>query len=178
MILKKRQLVTSALVLALGAAVFVNWYYTKPHANVTAGQPEATATEAAENLGDAQYVISDISEKRDPFAAARLKREKAYSEAKETLQQTIADSAATQAAVAEASNTLSQLTKRKTTEADLETLIEAKTGLDNLVILGEDSAEVLLPEPAQESALMLQISALVVQKTGLSADRITIIEAS
>ena len=178
MILKKRQLVTSALVLALGAAVFVNWYYTKPHADVVTAQSGESATQAAENLGDAQYVISDRSEKSDPFAAARLKREKAYSEAKETLQQTITDSAASQAAVAQASDALAQLTKRTTTEADLETLIEAKTGLENLVILGEDSAEVLLPEQAQESALMLQISVLVVQKTGFSADRITIIEAS
>ena len=178
MILKKRQLVTSALVLALGAAVFVNWYYTKPHADVTPVQSEVTATEAAENLGDARYVLSDMSEKSDPFAAARLKREKTYSEAKETLQQTIADSAATQAAVAEASKALAELTKRTTLEADLETLIEAKTGMENLVILGESSAEILLSEQAQESAVMLQISALVVQKTGLSAEKITIIEAT
>ena len=178
MILKKRQLVTSALVLALGAAVFVNWYYTRPHADVTPAEAPVSATEAAENLGDARYVLSDMSEKADAFAAARLKREKAHSEAKETLQQTIDDSAASQAAVAEASKALAALTERTTLEADLETLISAKTGLENLVILGETSAEVLLSQSVQESAVMLQISALVVQKTGLSAEQITIIEAA
>ena len=178
MILKRRQLVTSALVLALGAAVFVNWYYTKPHTDVSPAQEEAAATEAAENLGDARYVFSDATEKNDAFAAARLKREKAYSEAKETLQQTVSDSAATQASVAEASKALADLTKRMTLEADLETLIEAKTGLQSLVILSETTAEVLLSEQAQESATMLQISALVVQKTGLSAEHVTIIEAA
>ena len=105
MVLKKRQLVTSALVLALGAAVFVNWYYTKPHAQITPAQAQldtaqTDVTEAAENLGDARFVMSDASQKNDVFAAARLKREKTYSEAKETLQKTATDSAASQAAAA------------------------------------------------------------------------------
>ena len=182
MVLKKRQLVTSALVLALGAAVFVNWYYTKPHAQITPAQAQldtaqTDVTEAAENLGDARFVMSDASQKNDVFAAARLKREKTYSEAKETLQKTATDSAASQAAAAEASKALADLTTRMTLEADLETLIEAKTGTENLVILSESSAEILLAEAANESAEMLQITAIVMQKTGLSAEQITIIEA-
>ena len=85
MILKKRQLVTATLVLALGAAVFVNWYYTKPHADVSAAGADVSATEVAEKLGDAQYVLSDVSGKADPFAEARLKREKAHDAAMEAL---------------------------------------------------------------------------------------------
>ena len=179
MILKKRQLVTSALVLALGAAVFVNWYYTKPHAETPSAQAEVTATEAAENLGDARYVLSDVTGAQDdPFAEARLKREKTHSAALETLRQTVDDASAPQAAVAAVSEALADLTQRITLESDLETLIRAKTGLQNLVILGEDTAEILLAEQDQESATMLQISELTVQKTGLSADRVTIIEAA
>lgn len=178
MILKKRQLVTTALVLALGAAVFVNWYYTKPHASVSPAQADVSATEAAENLGDARYVLSDASTPADPFAAARLKREQTRSAAVETLQQTIDDSAASQTAVAAASEALADLTRRATLEADLETLVQAKTGIDNLVVIGDDSAEILLAQTPQESAVMLQISALAVQKTGFGADRITIIEST
>lgn len=33
MIIKKRQLLLATLIIALGAAVFINWYYTKPTAN-------------------------------------------------------------------------------------------------------------------------------------------------
>ena len=69
------------------------------------------------------------------------------------------------------------LAQRMTLEADLETLIEAKTGKQSLVILGDGSAEILLSEQAKESTEMLQITALCMQKTGLSADQITIIEA-
>ena len=52
-IIGRKQLLTFSLVFALGLAVFVNWYYTKPQENVT--EPEVTK-EA--NLGDAQYVNS------------------------------------------------------------------------------------------------------------------------
>ena len=124
MILKKRQLVTATLVLALGAAVFVNWYYSKPNAeisaaqaDVSAAQADASATQAAENLGDAQYVLSDVSGKADPFAEARLKREKAHDAAAETLQDALRDSDATQAAAADASKALADLTARRTAVA-------------------------------------------------------------
>lgn len=176
MILKKRQLVTSALVLALGAAVFVNWYYTRPRAQ--ASPADASVTEAAENLGDAQYVLSDVSGKADSFAAARLKRTRAHDTAMEMLQEILQDSASTQAAVSEASKALAKLTENMTAESDLETLIEAKTGLDSLVILDGGSAQVLLSQTPQESAVMLQITEIVVQKTGLEAADVTIIEAS
>ena len=176
MILKKRQLVTSALVLALGAAVFVNWYYTKPGAK--ASTADVSATEAAENLGDAQYVLSDVSGKEDPFAAARLKRERTHDTALEMLQDILRDSASTQAATAEASKALAKLTENMTAESDIETLIEAKTGLESLVILDGASAQVLLVQTPKESAVMLQIAEIVVQRTGLDAADVTIIEAS
>ncbi len=176
MILKKRQLVTSALVLALGAAVFVNWYYTKPRPQASAA--DVSVTEAAENLGDAQYVLSDVSGKADPFAAARLKRERAHDAALETLQEILRDSASTQTATAEASKALAKLTENMTAESDVETLITAKTGLDCLVILDGGSAEVLLDQTPSESAVMIQITEIVVQKTGLDAADVTIIETA
>ena len=178
MILKKRQLVTATLVLALGAAVFINWYFTKPHAEVSPAQADVSATEAAENLGDAQYVLSDVSGKADPFAAARLKREQAQDSAMEMLQEILRDSTASETAMSEASGALAALTARQTLQADLETLISAKTGLDNLVILDEKTAQVLLAETPKESALMVQISDVVVQKTGLDPAEVTIIEAA
>lgn len=178
MILKKRQLVTATLVLALGAAVFVNWYYTKPHADVSPADSPAPATQAAENLGDAQYVISDVSGRADPFAEARLNREKTHDTAVEALQDALRDSAASEAATAEAARALADLTTRRTAESDIETLVQAKTGLECLVILDADSAQVLLASDRQESSVMVQITDIVVQKSGLDATAVSIIEAA
>ena len=58
----KRRLLVATLVVALGAAVFVNWYYTKPDAQgVNAGLQVAETTvastnETQSNLGDAEPV--------------------------------------------------------------------------------------------------------------------------
>lgn len=174
MIVKKRQLVTAALVLVLGAAVFVNRYYTKSGAQVAPVQ--GSVTQVAENLGDAQYVMSDTSGQTDAFAEARLRREKAQSQAKETLENTIKDAASTEAAVKDASAALAALTKRMTLEADMETLIGAKTGMENLVILGEDSVEVLLTAVPTDNTAMLQITDIAATKTGLPTEKITIME--
>ena len=56
-ILKRRQLILATLVVALGAAVFVNWYFTNSSDNV-AGVNDTT-NEYVQNLGEAKYVNSD-----------------------------------------------------------------------------------------------------------------------
>ena len=61
MILKKRQLLLATLVIALGAAVFINRYYNAPKAESAATAADNAAQKEAENganLGDARYVIS------------------------------------------------------------------------------------------------------------------------
>lgn len=60
MIIKKRQLLLATLIIALGAAVFINWYYTKPTAKSAGTKPEQTTQQAEQgaNLGDARYVLS------------------------------------------------------------------------------------------------------------------------
>ena len=56
MIIKRKQLVSIALVLTLGAAVFVNWYFARPGVKSVIDTKKTTVSQQAENLGDAQYV--------------------------------------------------------------------------------------------------------------------------
>ncbi|HBL41476.1 MAG TPA: hypothetical protein DDY98_07930, partial [Ruminococcaceae bacterium] len=56
MIIKKRQIILSALVLALGSAVFINWYFTKPDASTVGGKTQETTQIGYSTIGDAQYV--------------------------------------------------------------------------------------------------------------------------
>ncbi|MDR0314835.1 MAG: hypothetical protein LBH71_02660, partial [Oscillospiraceae bacterium] len=62
MIIKRRQLVMATMVVALGAAVFVNWYFTKPHIDQTGIQSGRSVTQDQDtnkvNLGDAEFVNS------------------------------------------------------------------------------------------------------------------------
>ena len=181
MIIKKRQLVTATLVIALGAAVFVNWYYTKPQtedANA-AGSTTQNVREAgdADNLGDAQYVIAN-SEKagENLFAESELNRKKAHDEAAELLNNVIKDEGSSETAIKEATAKLAELSEQIKQEADAETLINAKTGSDCLVMLDGESAQVLVPSGILDDTVTLQIKDIIVNKTGLSSKNITIIE--
>ena len=69
-IIGKKQIVFFGLIVALAAAVYVNWYYTKPISEINRGTPAQEET-TAENLGAAQYVNAGNS---DYFEAAELKR--------------------------------------------------------------------------------------------------------
>ena len=188
-LLKKRQLILATLVLALGAAVFINWYYTNPaveadgkavtqaaqQASVKSGGQAAAGDD--ENLGDSQYVHNPyVNQNSEYFAGVKLKRSAAHDEAKETLNDVITDPKAGDKAVAEASKALQSLAERIKLESDCEALITAKTGGACLVTIGDTTAEAVLGGKPLEGATALQIKEILVNKTGLPFDKITLVE--
>jgi stage III sporulation protein AH len=179
-LLKKRQLVMATLVLALGAAVFINWYYTKPAVKADGAvvtTRAAAAKEQDENLGDSQYVHNPYgSQSGEYFAGAKLKRSAAHDEAKETLNAVITNSKADSKAVDDASKALRQLAQDIQAESDCESLITAKTGGDCLVTISGGTAQAILGGEAIDGAVALQVKDIIMKKTGLAAEKITIVE--
>ena len=181
-LLKKRQLVLVTLVLALGAAVFINWYYSNPivaaDAQVAATTaPLVTLSQQDEHLGDAMYVHNPFSASAgEYFAGAKLKRSAAHDEAKEVLGSVITDSKADAKVAADAGKALQALANAIKLQSDCEALITAKTGHESLVTIGSDSAEVVLGGPPIDGAMATQIMEILLQKTKLDGDKITIVE--
>jgi stage III sporulation protein AH len=183
-LLKKRQLVMATLVLALGAAVFINWYYTKPAVEAdgrtiteAAQQDNQAAAREEENLGDSQYVHNPYNtQNSEYFAGAKLKRSAAHDEAKETLNDVITDAKASEKSVATAGKALQELAENIKLESDCEALITAKTGGECLVVISEDAAQAVLGGKALEGAMALQIKEILATKTGLAYDKITLVE--
>lgn len=110
MVVRKRQIIAAALVLALGSAVFINWYYNRPSVKSANAKPSVEAVDnTGGNLGDAQLVNSSgVSESAvatgkssDYFASAKLRRNSAHDEAAETLNKVIKDSSSDASAVKE-----------------------------------------------------------------------------
>lgn len=170
-IIGRKQLLTFSLVFALGLAVFVNWYYTKPQGNTT--EPEVT-NEA--NLGDAQYVNSDLVETENYFEAAEINRKKAHDSAKDYLSSIIADSTVDEDTKASAREKLTKISKQIKIENDIENLITAQTNSKCLVTYNDDSIEVVLPKDTLDDKSVIKIKDIIVSKTKLTADKITIIE--
>ncbi|MCL2508028.1 MAG: SpoIIIAH-like family protein [Oscillospiraceae bacterium] len=181
MIIKKRQLITATLVIALGAAIFVNWYYTKPEVGLrpqagAEARTEENVGKDSDNLGDAQYVIAGT---RDSFfAESAMDRKRSRDEAADLLNGIIKDSGSASSAVKEATQELAALTEAIKLEADMETLIKAKTGSKCLVVFDGKTADVILPPNVLTDTGMIQIKDIVVNKTGLSTEKITIVELS
>lgn len=156
MVVRKRQIIAAALVLALGSAVFINWYYNRPSVK------SAVAT----------------GKSSDYFASAKLRRNSAHDEASETLNKVIKDSSSDASAVKEATEALKALSNAIKLEGDIEALIKAKTGGDCVVIINNNSAEVIAAKGALNDMVILQIKEIVLKQTGFSAENITIVELS
>lgn len=170
--ISKRQIVFFGLVIALGAALYVNWYYTRPVNEIQQSVQAETTAEA--NLGQAQYVNAEGGE--DYFATAELNRSKSLDEAKAALQAVIDDSAADAESKQEAQAALEALSENIKIQSEIENLITAKTGGKALVSVG-DTAEVILAAGTLNDTTAVQVKEIVINKTGLSAEKITIVEA-
>lgn len=187
MILKKRQLLLATLVIALGAAVFINRYYTNPKVESAASGSQVTSPAAQEgaNLGDARYVISTDVTLDDPalqaqasdyFSSAKLRRQTARDEACEALNDVIKDSNSSPAAVEKAVAAMTEITESITLECDIENLITAKIGCENLVILNGGNAEVIVENGSLDETTVIQIKEIVTKQTGYPVENVTIVE--
>ena len=189
LLIKRRQLVMATLVVALGAAVFVNWYFTNSSRNV-AGTNETT-NEYVQNLGEAKYVNSDnadteaeenkatatASKNTDYFATVKLKRTKAHDEALETIKSLLKSAPENSESAEEISKSIDSLSKTIKLEADIEALISAKLKCACVVMINNDNAEVVVTKGNLNDASILQIMDAVLNNTEVKAENIKISES-
>ena len=187
MIMKKKQLLSATLVIALGAAVAVNWYYTENPIDTTL--PETTEQSVSGNLGDSLSVgsssVSDnITEDAQSvmaggnfFAAERLKREESYDEIIDSVEDALESSNISAETEAEISATLEKYTRNMKAQSDTESLISAKTGKDCIVVINGEDCQVILEKNTLNDTVILQNTDIIEKNTNISAKNLTIIEA-
>ena len=187
----KRQLILASLVLALGAAVYLNWQF----AGTGVAVDGESSSETSSALGAAQLVnnnyvetVSDgvesasgevsgqeaeptqgeVSEAAEKLSDARMTRQTARDEAVELLEDILndaeSDSAVKEAAVSEASAIAQNILK----ETNIESLVAAKGFSECVAYINGDM------EDAQNALIVRDIAAT---ETGFSADQIKIISA-
>ncbi len=177
-IIKRRQLILATLVVALGAAVFVNWYYTGNDSLKTT--EETTSPQYVQNLGEAKYVNADsntVNSTADYFSTVRLNRQKAKDEALEKLNKSLSSAKAGSDEAKAITESINDLTARVKSESDIEALIDAKISGGCVVVLNEDSAQVIVKKGTLNSETALQIMDIVTTNSKLSAEKVKISEA-
>ena len=179
----KRNLVVVAIVVFVGAAVYLNWSYNRQQ---TAGDIQVTESAAPGKLLGQSALVNGTEEgetgnekKTGYFASARLNRQQARDSALELLQKAAAEEGADPDAVAQANEAIQTMAAYTMSEAQMENLVTAKGYEDCVCFLNEDSISVVVAATAnglgeQDIARIVEI---VMEETGLTADRIKIIEA-
>lgn len=188
----KRNAVVIAIVLFVGAAVYLNWSYnnqTVPGTDGETGSSEKLLGQSSlvsggtdDTPGGADEPASLPDDGETPgtgyFATARLNRQQARDNALELLRQAAADEKADQTMVDEANASIQVMAAYTMSEAQIENLITAKGYGDCICFISETSASVVVSSTQRGLSEndVAKIVEIVHEETGLTASSIKIIE--
>lgn len=199
----KRQLIIATLVVALGAAVYLNWQFSANDALVANGEAE---TSASKEIGEATYVntktessksesskssskdstskdetsttaVSAKVSKNEYFAQAELQRKQAQDEETELLEDIIQDSSKSDSAKAEAVKQAAEVAERIEQQSNIESLIKAKGFSECIAFISNDSCNVVVSKDSVTDAGAITIKDIVHSQSGIDFDKIKISEA-
>lgn len=194
-----RRATAITLAAALVVAVYLNWQYARTGAeleteavNVSASVSEEVSapitdglmTEAEavsstnKNYGEAQLVSVSNDSGSNFFEEARLKREKAHDAALDTIQKTLKSSSLSAEEKKSYTQELTGNLEDLNAETEIETLVKAKGFADCLCFLQSDRADltVMTSGDALTAAQVAQIRDIVLSKSKVSAQNITVVE--
>lgn len=168
----KKRAVAAAVLVFVGAAVYLNWRYTDNVQQQSKVLGEST-------LVNSQQEDAAVETANDYFATARLSRKQARDSAISMLQEAESDENAEQSVLNEASQTLQVLAAYTVAEAQIESLVTAKGYADCVTFMGADSVSVVVEDAdGLDAADVARIKDIVINETNYTADQIKIMEAN
>ena len=172
----KRQIVLAMLILALGAAVFLNWKFSGIDGNLDL----TGALNSAKYIGDAKYVNNQITttakDSTDFFVKTRTDRAKARADSLAMLKEVVDDVKADAKAKASVIVEATKLAKNVETENSIETLIKGKGFSDCVAIISSENINVIVKTKGLLASESLQIQDIVTSTSKISLKNIKIIE--
>ena len=172
----KRYAVVAAVLVLVGASVYLNWRYADNVAK-TGGKVLGEATLVSEN-GEEVEVSTPVVEEGDYFATARLSRKQARDSAISMLEEAEVDENATEDVLNEASQTLQVLAAYTVAESQIESLVTAKGYADCVAFMGADSVSVVVSDAdGLDAADVARIKDIVITETEYTPNQIKIMEA-
>ena len=179
----KRNAVIVAVVLFVGAAVYLNWNYQESEdTGKTLGQAELVSGQTGDPLlastaspAPSATPASAEDASSGYFASARLNRQQARDSALSILQDAAADETADETIKAETAMAIDDTVS----EAQIENLVTAKGYADCIAFISDDSVSVVVSAGGAEltDADVARITEIVTGETGCTADQVKIIQA-
>lgn len=178
----KKQIVLASLVLALGAAVYLNWQFAG-----TGGLPVGDTSSSSSELGAAQLVnnayvetatgpteSSSAETAATTLSEARVNRQSSRDEAIELLDKVLKDVESDSGAKEEAVEQASAIAQNILKETNIENLLQAKGYTDSVAYITSESCDIVVSgEIGEADGLIIQ--EIVMEQTGFTVDKIKII---
>ena len=179
---RKRQLILTALVATLGAAVYLNWQFSdNKNLNST------NVLEPVHELGEARYVnsskVSDgeenenlSKESKKYFAQAKSDRQKVRDELDEKLKNLLNESNQNEESKKMIEESLNSLVKNSQQETNIENLIKAKGFGDCVVFIQNGECSVIVNSGTLYENSVIIIRDVVSGQSGIPFEKIKITE--
>ena len=171
----KKQVLLATLIVALGVAVYLNYYFSSQQPPTTDVNGRPTSSTSSRNMGDAQFVgnSSVVSspestvDANDYFVQARLSRESAREEALDIVKAT--DEVKKQAA--EKAAAIAQAVEQ---ESKIESLIKSKGFADCVVYIEGENCSIVVRSEGLKPQESVQITEIVTTQSNIVAQNINI----
>ncbi len=173
-IIGKKQILTLTMVLALGAAVWLNVKFSTNGSDFG-----STSSISDAELGNAKYVANTAvveNKEEDYFTSARKDREETREEELDIIKDTLNSTKSTDSEKQMAAELTSKITNRMEQENSIETLIKAKGFSNAIAIISDDSCSVIVQKAKELSDNeTVQIIDIVSGATKINLENIKIV---
>lgn len=154
----KKQILLSALVVMLGLAVFVNWYFTGTDTKL---DPEGASPKQEANRDSAGEIEYANADEADSFASVRLERTALRDESLEQLNSVLARSEQDSEAAVQAAAMINAISTAGQRESDIESMVSASLGGECVAVISGDTVEVVIGGEGLNDEAALKISDIV-----------------
>lgn len=170
----KRNLLLSASLLVICAAVFLNWQLNSGSNDID-GIIEAGGN-GDKVLGESMEVSGENENNKDYFAVSVIDRERVRDEAIETLREIAYGESSDEESKKTALDKMTFLADSMTKEVNIENLVIAKGFEDCVAVVNESGVDVIVKSNGLLPSEVAQIRDIIIEQTGAKLDNIRIIE--
>lgn len=180
----KRNLMILTVVLFVSAAAYLNWNYSQSTANVgkILGESALVSANAPSSVMEGGDGVAEqtFGAKKNYFDTARLSRQESRDSALKLLKESAADEKADQTVIDDANRQIQQIAENTTKESTIENLVVAKGYRDCVAFVNGESASVVIAGTGNglQNSDIAKVMDIVMEETGLAADKITITESN
>ncbi len=170
----KRNVLLSASLLVICAAVFLNWQLNSGSNDIEGITPAGSNNDKV--LGESVEVGNKTENDSDYFAVSVIDRERTRDEAIETLREIVENIDVSEESKKEAMDKMTSLADSMTKEVNIENLVIAKGFSDCVAVVNGESVDVIVKSTGLLPNEVAQIRDIVIEQTGATLDNIRIIE--